>query len=63
MTPDLPKAPPPGSVLEEALYVEDLDEAAAFYGSVLGLTEITRVPGRHIFYWTCRGHVPPQVLV
>jgi catechol 2,3-dioxygenase-like lactoylglutathione lyase family enzyme len=37
-------------LLEAALYADDLDAAAAFYGTTLGLTEIARVPGRHVFY-------------
>jgi catechol 2,3-dioxygenase-like lactoylglutathione lyase family enzyme len=40
---------PPTAVLETALYVPDLDEAAAFYCDVVGLKEHLRVPGRHIF--------------
>ena len=38
------------SLLEAALYAEDLAAAAAFYGTLLGLTEIAQVPGRHVFY-------------
>ncbi|MEM6900660.1 MAG: VOC family protein [Pseudomonadota bacterium] len=37
-------------VLEAALYVDDLDAADAFYAGVLGLPEIIRFEGRHIFY-------------
>ena len=37
-------------LLEAALYAEDLAAAAAFYGTLLGLTEIAQVPGRHVFY-------------
>jgi catechol 2,3-dioxygenase-like lactoylglutathione lyase family enzyme len=37
-------------ILEAAVYADDLDAAAAFYGGALGLTEIGRVPGRHVFY-------------
>ncbi|WP_101067999.1 VOC family protein [Roseovarius salinarum] len=48
----LPAAPPPAAILEAALYVDDLDTAARFYGGVLGLEEIARVEGRHIFYRT-----------
>jgi catechol 2,3-dioxygenase-like lactoylglutathione lyase family enzyme len=29
-------------ILETALYVDDLDKAEAFYGSVLGLEKISR---------------------
>lgn len=47
---DLPPAPPPGALLEAALYAEDLEAAAAFYGGVMGLEEVVRVKGRHIFY-------------
>ncbi|OLP53407.1 bleomycin resistance protein [Rhizobium rhizosphaerae] len=37
-------------ILETALYAEDLDAAAAFYGGLLGLDEIARVAGRHVFF-------------
>lgn len=37
-------------VLEAAIYVRDLDEAAAFYGDLLGLEEIVRAEGRHVFF-------------
>lgn len=47
---DLPCAPPPGAVLEAALYARNLDAADAFYGGVMGLEEVLRVEGRHIFY-------------
>lgn len=44
MTPQL------SGILEAAVYVDDLDGAAQFYGEVVGLEEITRVEGRHIFF-------------
>ena len=37
-------------ILETALYVDDLDAAEAFYGSVLGLEKISRAGNRHIFF-------------
>lgn len=37
-------------ILETALYVEDLDEAEAFYGGVLGLERVLRAEGRHVFF-------------
>lgn len=40
----------PSAILESALYVTDLDAARAFYRDVLGLTEITHVEGRHVFF-------------
>lgn len=43
-------SPDISGLLEAALYAQDLDAAAAFYGTLLGLTEIARVPGRHVFY-------------
>lgn len=46
----------PGGILETALYVTDLEAAAGFYADILGLEEITRVEGRHIFY-RCGGGV------
>lgn len=36
--------------LESALYAEDLDEAARFWTKIIGLPEIARVPGRHVFF-------------
>ncbi|WP_111733845.1 VOC family protein [Roseovarius amoyensis] len=47
---NLPDAPPIGGIIEAALYARDLDAAAAFYGGVMGLKEVTRVEGRHIFF-------------
>ena len=38
------------NVLESALYADNLEETAAFYLDVLGLEEITRVDGRHVFF-------------
>lgn len=45
------RAPPPplGGIHESALYVADLDRAAAFYRSVFGFEEIGRDPRRHVF--------------
>jgi catechol 2,3-dioxygenase-like lactoylglutathione lyase family enzyme len=40
----------PELILETAIYVDDLDAAEAFYGGVLGLSRIGRVPGRHVFF-------------
>lgn len=37
-------------VLEAAVYVDDLDAATAFYGGVLGLEQVLRVDGRHVFF-------------
>ena len=42
--------PTPDGILEAALYAPDLDAAATFYGDILGLTEVGRVSGRHVFY-------------
>lgn len=36
--------------LESALYATDLDAAATFWRDVIGLEEIGRVPGRHVFF-------------
>jgi len=40
----------PTAILESALYVRDLDEAEAFYRDVLGLSLITKVANRHVFF-------------
>jgi len=45
-----PDPPPPGAVLEAALYATDLDAAEAFYGGILGLERIQRVGTRHVFF-------------
>lgn len=37
-------------ILETALYVDDIDRAEAFYGTVLGLKTVTRAGNRHIFF-------------
>jgi catechol 2,3-dioxygenase-like lactoylglutathione lyase family enzyme len=43
-------AAPFEGILETALYVDDLDTAEAFYGSVLGLEKISRAGHRHVFF-------------
>ena len=40
----------PNGILETALYVDDLERAEQFYGSVLGLELISKMPGRHVFF-------------
>ena len=37
-------------ILETALYARDLDQAEAFYTSVLGLHVFAKVVGRHLFF-------------
>lgn len=41
---------PPLTVLETALYVDDLEAATAFWRDVIGLSLIAEVPGRHAFF-------------
>ncbi|MBY0395300.1 MAG: VOC family protein [Thermoleophilia bacterium] len=41
---------PIAGVVETGIYADDLEAAAAFYGGVLGLAEIGREAGRHLFY-------------
>lgn len=36
-------------IKETCLYVNDLEQARIFYGEVLGLPEISYVPGKHLF--------------
>lgn len=38
------------SVLEAALYADDLAAAEAFWHGVMGLEVVTRVEGRHVFF-------------
>lgn len=40
----------PRGILEAALYCPDLDQAEAFYGGILGLEQIAKQPGRHVFF-------------
>jgi len=40
----------PDGILETALYADDLAAAKAFYGTVIGLSVITEVAGRHVFF-------------
>ena len=42
-------------ILETALYVDDIDKAEAFYGSVLRLEKVTRAGNRHVFFRCGRG--------
>lgn len=44
-----PATPALGGVHEAALYPRDLDRAAAFYRRVFGFTEVSVVPGDHVF--------------
>ena len=37
-------------ILETALYAENLEETAAFYESVLGLSRRAEIPDRHVFF-------------
>jgi catechol 2,3-dioxygenase-like lactoylglutathione lyase family enzyme len=38
------------AVVETAIYVDDLQAAEAFYGTVLGLRVMGKEPGRHVFF-------------
>ena len=38
------------AVIETAIYVDDLDAAAHFYGGMLGLRVIAQEAGRHVFF-------------
>ena len=44
------ETPAMNGVLEAALYVDDLDAAAGFYGGVLGLEQVIRHDPRHVFF-------------
>ena len=37
-------------ILEAAVYVDDLDVAAVFYGGILGLEMVGQQDGRHVFF-------------
>jgi catechol 2,3-dioxygenase-like lactoylglutathione lyase family enzyme len=38
------------AVVETAIYVDDLQAAEAFFGTILGLRVIGKEPGRHVFF-------------
>ncbi len=40
----------PASILETALYADDLVAVEAFYGGLLGLPVVGRMAGRHVFF-------------
>jgi catechol 2,3-dioxygenase-like lactoylglutathione lyase family enzyme len=44
------EAPRITGVLETALYVDDIDRAEQFYGEVLGLRQVGKEAGRHVFF-------------
>jgi len=48
--PATPSPPQIGAILETCLYANDLDRAAVFYQSVLGLKLFAREAGRHLFF-------------
>jgi len=43
------------TILETALYAEDLAAAESFYGGLLGLPVLGRVEGRHVFFRAAGG--------
>ena len=43
-------APPAEGVLETAIYVDDLDAAAVFYGEVLGFEQVIASEGLFVFF-------------
>ena len=47
-----PAGQPPriNGILETVLYVADVDRAERFYCDVMGLTQIGKEPGRHVFF-------------
>lgn len=38
------------AVIETGIYVNDLDAAEEFYGKILGLRQIGKEPGHHVFF-------------
>jgi catechol 2,3-dioxygenase-like lactoylglutathione lyase family enzyme len=40
----------PTAILETVLYAVDLDAAERFYGDVIGLEQVAKVKGRHVFF-------------
>jgi catechol 2,3-dioxygenase-like lactoylglutathione lyase family enzyme len=37
-------------IKETCLYIQDLEQAIAFYNGILGLDVIDQVPGKHVFF-------------
>ena len=56
-------APSVLGTLETALYADDLDAAEAFWTGVMGLSVITKVPGRHLFLRTASAPRPQVLLI
>jgi catechol 2,3-dioxygenase-like lactoylglutathione lyase family enzyme len=51
MNPPIPAGNSPlGRIMETSLYADDLDQAEAFYRSVLGLEVFAKETGRHLFF-------------
>ncbi|PZO64416.1 MAG: glyoxalase/bleomycin resistance/extradiol dioxygenase family protein [Paracoccus denitrificans] len=55
--------PPMLGTLETAIFADDIDAAAQFYGDVLGLTRVSRVDGRHAFFRTTADPFPQMLLI
>lgn len=53
--------PPLIGTLETALYADDLESATAFWHDIMGLSVISAVPGRHVFFRVSES--PVQVLL
>jgi catechol 2,3-dioxygenase-like lactoylglutathione lyase family enzyme len=51
------QAPAIETVVETAIYADDLDAMASFYGDVVGLTLIGKEPGRSVFFRAGAGTV------
>ncbi len=45
------------AIIETAIYLDDLQAAEAFYGTVLGLPVMGKEPGRHVFFQVGDGSV------
>src|SRR5215472_13568250 len=45
------------AIIETAIYVDDLQAAETFYGTLLGLRVMGKEPGRHVFFQVGEGSV------
>ena len=43
------------AITETAIYVDDLQAAETFYGTILGLRVMGKEPGRHVFFQVGEG--------
>ena len=48
------------TIVESAIYADDLDRLESFYSNLLGLPVLGREKDRHVFFRVGSGSVPPK---